>query len=83
MALTNAERAARHYAKHREKKLAWMKEYYVRNRERIQDINRDRQRRYAAQRRARGMEVVVADVAAVLHAPVPSPEAPRTPEQAE
>ena len=70
MALTSAERAARHYAKHREKKLAWMKEYYVRNRERIQDINRDRQRRYAAQRRARGMEVVVADVAAaVLHAP--------------
>jgi NAD-dependent DNA ligase len=75
MALTSAERAARHYAKHREKKLAWMKEYYVRNRERIQDINRDRQRRYAAQRRARGPEVVVADVSAALHATPEAPEA--------
>ena len=81
MALTSAERAARHYARNREKKLAWMKEYYVRNRERIQDINRLRQRRYAAERRARAEnEVVVADVAAVLHAPAPSPD---TPERAE
>jgi len=80
MALTSAERAAKHYALHREKKLAWMKEYYVRNRERIQEINRLRQRRYAAERRARAVEVVVADVAGILNAPVPSPE---TPEQAE
>lgn len=76
MAITGAERAARHYANNREKKLAWMKEYYVRNRERIQEINRLRQRRYAAERRARAVEVVVADVAAVLHAPAPSPETP-------
>ena len=75
MALTSAERAAKHYALHREKKLAWMKEYYVRNRERIQEINRERQRRYAAQRRARGVEVVMADVAGMLNEPAPSPEA--------
>ena len=74
MTLTNNERAARHYAKNREKKLAWMKEYYVRNRERIQEINRLRQRRYAAERRARAVDVV--DVSEMLQAPAASPEAP-------
>ena len=67
----NAVRSARHYAEHRERKLAWMREYYLRNRERI--LLQLRQRRHAADRRARAEEVV--DVSEImLRAPVASPE---------
>ena len=66
----NAVRSARHYAEHRERKLAWMREYYLRNRERI--LLRKRQRRHAADRRAWAEEVV--DVSDMLRAPAASPE---------
>ena len=66
----NAVRSARHYALNREKKLAWMREYYARNRERIKEINLLRKRRYAAERRARARVTVVATPAT----PEASPE---------
>ena len=60
MPLTGAQRAARYYENHRDEKLAWMKEYYVRNREEIQTKNRNRARIKAAALRHQEPQTVVA-----------------------